>query len=501
MRRTYFWQICFLNLTLVGCTVIPKYQQTSEMNIPEEWHSINSEGMYSDNPDCFIWWESLNDPLLNSLIQRAAQQNLDLFIAGTRILEARAARRGKMSDLYPHVDASITCGHACYSKDALVNGILGAVFPSHHAHSGKRNINFFEIGFDADWELDLFGMTEHEINALEAKVDAAEENLYDVWITLSAEIARNYIELRSLQQRLELVKKNIESQEDSIHLTQELLTIGVANSIDVLQAEEQLNMLRAQKSLLQLSIDKTIHRLSILLSYPPAELFTELCELRPLPSLPCKKPIGLPSELLRRRPDIRKAERDLAAATESVDSAIAALFPRFSLYGFMGDISTHLQKLTHGSSITWFLAPQLLMPVFNSRLLKQDVDLNKIQAQQALFEYQKTVLTALEEVENSIASLYFELERNEQLDESQKANQQSYQLTMQLYQRGLKDYLDVLITQRSLLAAQDSHIQSETELLIHYTSLYKALGGGWAIPACTEEKSDASDYSLSIKPH
>ena len=493
MRSAYFWLILLLNLMLVGCTMGPKYVQPPEMNIPEEWHSDVSEGMDSGDPENFAWWESLNDPILNSLIKRVAEQNLDLFIAGTRILEVRADQKGKVAELYPHIDASTTCGHAYYSKDALINGILGAAFPAHHHRSGKRNVDFFEIGFDASWEIDLFGATKHEISAGKARIESAEESLCDLWVTLSAEVARNYIELRSLQLRLNLTEKNIETQQDTLHLTQELLTIGSANAIDVLQANEQLNILAAQKPLLKLSIDKAIHRLSILLAHPPGELFTELCESKELPCLPCEKPIGLPSELLRRRPDIRKAERDLAAATESVGSAVASLFPRLSLYGFIGDISTHLKSLTSGASGAWFAAPQLLFPIFNSRLLTQDVDFNKIKNRQALFEYQKTVLAALEEVENAIASFHYEEERNQHLEKVRMTGQEAYQLTLQLYQRGLKDYLEVLIINRSLLASENAFIQSQTDLLLHYISLYKALGGGWIASQCMEENLCASE--------
>jgi NodT family efflux transporter outer membrane factor (OMF) lipoprotein len=314
----------------------------------------------------------------------------------------------------------------------------------------------------------------------------AEESLCDVWVTLSAEVARNYIELRGLQLRKQLILKNISSQQDSVQLTQELIEIGSASTIDLLQTEEQLSLLIAQKPLIDLSIDKAIHRLSLLLGYAPGELFSELCASGDLPRLPNEKPIGLPSDLLRRRPDIRRAERNLAAATESFGSAIAALFPRLSLYGFVGEINTRLKSLTNGQGVAWFAAPQLLFPIFNSRLLKQDVEASKIQAHQALFEYQKTVLDALEEVENAIASFRYEFERNEQLDHARHTDQMASQLTLQLYQKGIKDYLAVQIANRSLLAVEDTHIQSRIALLLHYVSLYKALGGGWDISLCDQ---------------
>jgi multidrug efflux system outer membrane protein len=480
MRWTCFGQTLFI--LLVGCTVGPKYEGPPQMDIPSEWHTPPSDGMVAANPDCILWWEALNDPILNSLMQRAAQQNLDLFIAGTRILEARLERKGKEAELYPHIDGSVTAGHLYWSKD-LLNSIVGKCGPHRH-HSCRRNVNFFEAGFDADWEIDLFGFNKHEINAAQARVESTEESLCDIWITLSAEIARNYVELRGLQQRRNLILNNIETLQESVHLTQQLLTIGMVNSIDLLQIEGQLTQLYSQKPLLDLGIDKAIHRLSILLGDTPDTLFAELCPPQALPHLPCEKPVGIPSELLRRRPDIRRAERNLAAATESVGSAVAALYPRFSIYGFIGEIGTQLRSLTSNSGVTWFAAPQLLFPIFNSRLLTQDVEMNRLQARQALFEYQKSILAALEEVENALTSYRYEMERNEQLNRARFMDWQAYQLTYQLYQRGIKDYLEVLVTNRVLLAAEDAYLQGQVDLLLHYISLYKALGGGWDVSQC-----------------
>lgn len=470
----FFSLFCFV--LLISCSVGPHYQPP-DTEMPCEWHSSLSEGMQSAGTiDNLFWWESLNDPILNSLIHRAAQQNLDLFIASIRILESRAIHQGKKGDLYPHIDASASTGHLYFSKDALLNGILaGACENGHH----KRNINFFEIGFDADWEIDLFGATQHEIKAMLAESEAAEEALNQVWITLSAEVARNYIELRSLQQQLLIAEQQICSQKDTIHLIAELIEIGSTTSIDFHQAEEQLGLLIAKKPLFQLAIDKAIHRLSILLGYAPAELFAELSPICSVPTLPCETPIALPSELLRRRPDIKQAERTLAASTERIGAAVASLFPRFSLKGFIGDISTQLPSLFSSSSGTWFGTPQLLFPIFNSRLLMQDVKYNELKTQEALYEYQKTVLNALEETENAIASYHYELERHQYLLQAKKASQDAYESIFQLYQIGVKDYLEVLVAQRSLFATEDALLQSQFSLLIHYIALYKALGGSF----------------------
>jgi outer membrane protein, multidrug efflux system len=476
MYKRNYWPFIF-SILLMGCTVGPKYSPP-DASIPCDWHSPVSEGMHPAPSDSFCWWESFNDPLLNSLIERAASQNLDLYIAVTRILEARTAKEAKCGDVYPHVDFSASYDHVRYSKDALMSGLLSKTLPI-NSRSIKRNVNFFEVGFDADWEIDLFGLTAHELNALKAKEEASEENLCDVWITLSAEVAKNYIELRGLQYRLSTLEKNVEAQKNAVQLNEELVGGGVISEIDSSQSENQLSILTAQKPLIELAITKSIHRLSILLGYVPGNLFDELALPCSLPMLPCDKPIGVPSELLRRRPDIRKAERELAAATERVGSAIASLFPRFSLRGFIGDISTHLGSLFNPASATWLAGPQLLLPIFNSRLILQDINYNKILTQKAIYEYQNTVLKALEETENAIASFHFELEHNHHLSQASRSSQKALELTQQLFQLGIKDNLEVLRATGALIETEDAYIQSQIDLLLHYISLYKALGGCW----------------------
>ncbi len=473
----------FVSLFLYGCQLNPPYTPPM-IDVPVQWHSRMSEDSTScEDPSYFLWWQSLEDPLLESLIVRAKQNNLDLSIAGIRILETRQERMGIKSQSLPHIDGSITGGHLYCSKEGLVDGVLKTLFPDCHHHKVKRNVNFFEIGFDADWEIDLFGANKHAAHAVDAKIEMAEEALYDIWITLSAEIARNYIELRSFQQQLTIIEENIEIQKESIYLLQQLEIIGDVSAFDLLAPQEQLQMAAAQKTVVYNQIQRVIHRLSILVGSFPDSLFCELSLVQSLPSLPQEKPIGLPSELLRRRPDIRKAERNVAAASETLSSSIAALFPRLSLYGFIGNISTQLHSLPNSASTTWFGAPQLLFPIFNSRLLTQDVKWNKLETRIALFEYQKTVLLALEEVENGISTFTQEEKRNQHLLELRNIHEESSLLTFDLYQRGIVGYLEVLNKRQALLNAENTLLQGQEKLILSYISLYKALGGGW----CTDQ--------------
>lgn len=454
-------------MLLLGCSVGPKYEPPSS-NMPCEWHSKISPELQQDSIDNFIWWESLNDPMLTSLIERASQQNLDLSIALLRIAEARAQVRGGKAALYPHLDATASAGHLRYNKHT-VNQILGT-------HAKRDNLDFFEAGFDAEWEIDLFGKSTHDILALKVNAEAIEMEYSHIWISLSAEVARHYIELRGFQMQLETLNHEIAVQNDFVKLSKDLANFGFTSSVDAEQASTQLNLLLAQKPDIEFRIQKSIHALSILLGYSPGDLFCELLTPAPLPILPCHQPIGVPSELLRRRPDIGKAERELAAATESVGSAVASLFPRLSLRGFIGELGAF-----GPGSYTWLAGPQLLFPIFNSRSLQQDVKINKIKAQQALYHYHKTVLSALEEAENSIAAFHSEFEKNNHLKNAVHASESVYTQTLDLYKKGFKSYLEVALASRTHYDAKVAQLQSETALLLDYIALYKSLGGNWRV--------------------
>lgn len=447
----------------------PEYSPP-QLDIPCEWHAAE-EGLKEDACDCVLFWEQFNDPILNCLIEKAATQNLDLSIAVARLLEARRKYEGASGAFYPHLDATANAGHLSYDKKIL-NRILTC-----ESSNGRKNIDFFEFGFDAEWEIDLFGKLHHEKNALKAKFEASIEDFAFIQVTLFAEVAKNYMELRGFQQRLQRLEQEIYAQKETLELTDGLITSGFANNIDLGQIKEQLKLLEAEKPGVNFAIRKLIHRISILLGYPPAELYCLLEEIKPLPKLPCLKPLGVPSDLLRRRPDIRKAERELAASVEQVGSAAAALFPSITLRGFIGDVGTFCS----GGGLTWLGGSSILMPLFNSRSLNQDLDINKLKAEEALFEYQKTVLSALEETENAIAAFHTELERSKHLEEACELSHSVYVQKLDLFKNGFKDYLDVLTTERSFLSEEKAYLESQVALLIDYIALYKSLGGCFEI--------------------
>lgn len=463
--------ICFFFI-VSGCSVVPHYSPPP-VEVPLNWHSDITLGMEKEPlVENGNWWESFCDETLNSLIEQASESNLDLLIAATRILEARLERKGKSFDYLPHIDGSFTAGHLYYNKKGILEKVIDC-------DSHKRNVNFFEIGFDASWELDFFGKTAHEINALQAKLEATEATYCDIWLTLTAEVARNYMELRLYQRQKCLLLEKIQLQKEILLLQEELVIAGIGSSIDVEKAIEQLYLLEAKLPQVDFLIAKTIHRLSVLIGSLPDTLFDELTIPKNLPCLPQSFPIGLPSDLLRRRPDIRRAERNLAAAYEYVGVAVASLFPSFSLTGFIGCIHSHLPSLISPESYAFFIAPQILAPIFNSKMIQQDVCYNRLKAKEACFEYKKTILNALEEAENAIAIFQFELESRDKLYLALESSEEAYLLIEDLFQRGLKSYLEVLPYRLSYMEALENFEKSEANLLSHFIALYKTLGGGF----------------------
>jgi NodT family efflux transporter outer membrane factor (OMF) lipoprotein len=460
-------KLFLLLLALSGCVNHSPYD-SSEIDIPCEWENAPTS-LSTESNASFNWWEQLQDPLLNELMTLAADQNLDLQIGAMRVLASRTEANGKKGDLYPHVDATFNCGNIGYNKKALEH-IIGT-------SCAKKSFNFFEAGFDAEWEIDFFGMTAHTICALQAEAEASLENLSDIWVTLSAEIGKNYIELRGLQTKFALHSEKLCIATRELQLTKELMGRGLIDDREIGNLQTGLYALHAEEPLIEFEIAKTTHRLSILLGLPPQDLKECLQTTAALPSLPKQPPIGLPSELLQNRPDIKKAEMKLAAATERTESAIAALFPRFSLWGFIGDISTNAGSLFTGASTTWGIGPQILVPIFNSRLLMQDVEYNQIATQEALYTYQKTVLEALEEAENAIAAYTAEEKRFCYLNESYLTLAESLRGQEELYQRGASDYLSVATLAKDTLTAQELAIQSQRQQLLNYIAIYKAIGG------------------------
>ncbi len=472
-------------IAIPACTVGPTYK-APEAKVPENWHQTLEGGAVAGQPtDLARWWTTLNDPALNSLVERAVAGNHDLRGASARLKEARAQRGVVGADQYPTVNVDGSYSRSRNSANS--NGGFGA---------NGENDNY-QIGFDATWEIDIWGRVRRNVEASDADLGAAEESRRDVLITLLAEVARNYVELRSLQERLAIAQANTQSQQQTLDLSKARFKAGLTSDLDVARAESQLNTTRAQVPSLQSQTQASIHRLSVLIGQEPGGLAQELEQAQALPTKPTQIPVGLPSDLLRRRPDIRKAERELAAATARIGVAEGDLFPRFSLTGSFGFESDNSGKLFNSDSRFWSIGPAMRWPIFDANRVRNNVKVQNARQEQAVALYEKTILTSLEDVENSLVSYAREQDRRQALVQSEASAKRATDLANELYSRGLTDFLSVLEAQRQLFAAQDLRAQSDKTVLTDLIALYKSLGGEWdegkaAAEAPTEPKPQKS---------
>lgn len=472
-HRTYRLILFLLSVALLtACAPVGPDYQPPQTAMPSQW----SEGTGSGNTPATTlshWWSLFRDPLLDSLIARALTANPDLRIAETRVVEARAARRIATASLLPSVD---------------LGGSYTTSRRSERVQSSDRYQDVFETGFDAGWELDLFGGVRRQAEAAEANLAATVEDWRDVCVSLAAEVARNYIELRSSQQRLAIARENSRIQEQTVEVVRNKFHLGLGSDLEVAQAETLLAQTRAEMPLLESSAAQAMHQLALLLGQQPQTLKLELTAEAPLPPVPPHLPHVLPSELLRQRPDIRSAERRLAAATATVGAATADLFPRFSLSALIGLQSTSLGDLIASGSRFWSAGPAVRWPLFDGGTARAAVDASEAQRRRAELTYEQTVLTALTETENALVTLERERTTHAILQEAVKASQRAVVIAHGQYQAGITPFLNVLQSQNALYQSQDKLAQSGQRLAIGMLTLYKALGGGWQtqpLPAAT----------------
>jgi len=455
-----------------GCAVGPNYQQPKTA-APAQWSAPMGGGETNIEPAIASWWKSFNDPQLDSLVERAVNSNHDLRIAGARVREARALYRIASSQLWPTVDAGGSYARQNQSKNQPVLGSL----PMPSGIPFENNV--YQAGFDASWEIDVFGGNRRAVEAGKAEVAAAEFGRRNVLVTLLGEVARNYVELRGCQRRLEIATNNLKTQEEALALTQDRFKNGLTSDLDVQQAATLLANTRAVIPTLESGIQGYIHRLGVLLGQPPEALLAELSAPAAIPSSPPEVPVGLPSELLRRRPDVQQAERQLAASTARIGVATADLFPKFSLTGVAGFESTSASDWFAGGSKFWSLGPTVQWRIFDAGRIRANIRVQNARQEQALAAYEETVLMSFEDVENSLVAYAKEQIRRRSLEDAVNSSQDSLHLANQLYSNGLASFINVLDAERSLYQAEDALAVSDKAVTQNLISLYKALGGGW----------------------
>jgi outer membrane protein, multidrug efflux system len=466
-------------MALTGCMVGPDYKE-SKMQMSEKFANESGKGLSSGDVET-SWWRGFNDEKLNHLVELAIGGNYDLRIATANIREARALRLETQFDLYPTVTFQ-----ASYTRERLSKAVLSVP-------GSDRNIDLYNAGFDASWELDFFGRVRRSIEAATAEVEASEAVRHDVMVSLLAEVARNYFELRGAQNQLEVARRNAENQKQTLDLTIALLEGGRGTELDTSRQRAQLNLTLATIPPLETAIKRAIYRLSVLTGQQPTALEQDLSQPLPLPDLPKLVALGTPEGLLRRRPDIRVAERNLAAATARIGVATADLFPRITFTGSIALQAGSFSGIGKGSSGTFFLMPQIFWAAFDLGRVRARIKAAGARTEAALAQYEQTIMLALEETEDTLVDFDRQQQRLEYLRTSAQASEKAVKLAQLRYQYGVADFLTVLDAERTLLQAQDQLAQSETSTATALIAVNKSLGGGWEIENENRYENKSSD--------
>jgi multidrug efflux system outer membrane protein len=466
---------------LSGCKVGPDYTPP-EAEMPDAWHQELTKGLAVGEANLQTWWTLLGDPVLDTLVQRAAQGNLDLQTAFARIVGARAALGVASGEKYPVIDAGGTAERFRFTEETT---------PFLPRGQNSKD-NFFQTGLDASWEIDIFGRIRRSVESADATLEASVEAYRDVLVLLYADVAINYVEARALQERIRLAQANIEAQRATLQLVQDRFNAQLVGELDIRQAE--LNLANTESALptLRILLTQTIHRLGVLLGERPSALHPTLSDRVPIPGTPPDIAVGLPADLLRQRPDIRQAERQLAAQTALIGVATADLYPRFSISGTLALESNQIGNLYDASSSYAFgIGPSFRWNLFSGGRVRGNIRVEDARTEQALVAYEQTLLLALEDVENAMVAYVQEIDRRDVLTRSVDAAAKSVELVQTRYREGLTDFQNVLDTQRSLFQQQDQRAASQGQVTQNVIRIYKALGGGWSIEEETTETADA----------
>ncbi|WP_157662750.1 efflux transporter outer membrane subunit [Sulfuriferula sp. AH1] len=467
-----------LCIVLAGCAVSPPVNSLSAPDVPARWTEA-PESSASVPQAAVAWWTVFHDRELDSLIRRAGQSSLDIRLAQARLRETRARLSVASASLQPSVNATASYARERESINApapvLVNSDGQIESPT------GQSENLFQAGFDASWELDLFGARHRSVEAAQAEVDSSTYDRGAVALTLFAEVARNYIAFRGFQQQILVARADLAAQQDMLNLVQARYAGGLATGVDVARAAAQVKHLAAQIPALETVRKNAVHRLSVLLGKSPGTLIAELSEIRPIPVARPDLSPGLPSDLLRQRPDIRRAEYRLAAATARLGVATADMYPRFSMNGAAGLASVSAGDFFNSASLLWKIGPTITWPILRGGQIVATIKVRDAQQQQAFIAYRQAILNGLEEVENAIVTYTQEQNRRAILADAVMENQRAVDLARSRYIGGLADFRDVLDMEHILSQARNALTRSDTALAIDLVALYKSLGGGWRV--------------------
>jgi outer membrane protein, multidrug efflux system len=474
-----------LGLVLTGCTVGPDFVPPTA-NVPASWteNAVMSQpgqqNVFEQSPVAVAaWWTSFKDPTLTSLIERAAASNLDLRQAVLRIAEARAQREITAAGQWPTLDANGSYTRQRVSDKTALTSLLAGHGTSAAPPGLENPFNQYQLGFDASWEIDLFGRIRRSVEAADADAAVSVEDSRDVLVTLTGDVARAYIDLRRAQLRRSILEENLRTQRDAFELARDRRNAGTGNDLDVANAAAEVASTEAQLPTVSSEITLDINQLSFLLGLAPAALRAELVAAAPVPPVPPDVPVGLPADLLRRRPDIRAAEAELHAATARIGVAVADLFPRLTLNADFGLQAGRAGDLGNWASRFFSIGPSLDIPIFSAGRRQATVRLQETKAKEAAVAYARTVLAAIHEVENALAAYGPEQSRRVSLQETVAQDREALALARARYTSGVTTFLDVLNAERNLEQAELSLADSTTAVSTDLVAVYKALGGGW----------------------
>ncbi|GBR12089.1 efflux transporter outer membrane subunit [Asaia spathodeae] len=499
-------------LTLPGC-VGPKYQKP-DLWSPSQYDMHARSGQAgsqttADAPDP-NWWKIFNDPTLTSLETRLATQNLDIQRAAAQLAQSRAQLMMAGAERFPGLSASGSYTRSQYSTKSLQR-ILSGVAKDNSAALGQQRatlldqsvgdatiplLNQWKYSIDAQYEVDLWGRVARQYEAAKADLQATDEERRGILIAQQADMANDYLTLRGLQEQLRITKANRDTQAQTLSLAKERQKTGLVTELDVTSAESQLDSTTAQIAQTEQRIEQQINAISLLLGSPPGTLNDELTRTAGIPVVPPRVPVGVPSELAQRRPDIRQAEAQLHAAVANVAEAEAEFYPKITLNADFGLQSLSFRDLGFWNARAWNIGPSISLPIFQGGRLRGQLMLNRYAQKAAAITYRQTVLGAWRDVDNALIAYRDEQRRRDGLQGAVDAGQRALHLAQEQYRSGLTTYLNVLSAQRDLLSAQLQLADSTTTIASNLAHLYNALGGGWETQFPQDKPEDATIRQL-----
>jgi NodT family efflux transporter outer membrane factor (OMF) lipoprotein len=480
------WLLLAGAITLAGCAVGPDYTPP-HITMPDIWEQKLTKGLARGEADIHTWWNAFHDPILTQLINEAARSNEDIKTAFARVQEAQAFHRITTGEWWPDANAGGSIERSRTSKDYPVGTV-----------AGHRVDTYYNYGLDASWEIDTWGRIARSVQSAGFDLQASIADYRDTMVLLLAEVAVSYVEIRALQDRISLAESNIRIQRATLQLTKARYESELAPQLDVRQAELNLATTESVLPDLRAQLGRTMNRLAVLLGKHPRAIHLQLDKTAHIPKLPAKILVGLPMELLRQRPDVRRSERQLAAQTARIGVATADLYPRFSLTGTFGFSATSGSRALRSDSRQYSFGPSVFWNIFDGGRVMGAIQLEEALTEQNLHSYKQTVLAAIEDVENSMISYTEEIERRDALGRSVIAATDSVKLAQILYKNGLIDFQNVLDMERSLFNQQDALAKSEGLVIQNLIRIYKALGGGWPTTVKTIESAAAADPRAKI---